>query len=46
LAGSNALNQIATVHAPEAQLIVVQPFDPSSLSGIEGDTHVELGLIR
>ena len=29
------LNQIATVHAPEPQLIVVQPFDPGSLSGIE-----------
>src|SRR6201993_5096595 len=29
------LNQIAQVHAPEAQLITVQPFDPSSLSSIE-----------
>ena len=29
------LNQIATVHAPEAQLITVQPFDPSSLGAIE-----------
>ncbi len=29
------LNQIAQVHAPEAQLITVQPFDPSSLAGIE-----------
>src|SRR4051812_22154956 len=29
------LNQIAAVHAPEAQLITIQPFDPSSLPGIE-----------
>jgi len=29
------LNQIAQVHAPEAQLITVQPFDPSSLGDIE-----------
>ncbi|MGA2000285.1 MAG: ribosome recycling factor [Terriglobales bacterium] len=29
------LNQIAQVHAPESQLITVQPFDPSSLGGIE-----------
>src|ERR1700737_432472 len=29
------LNQIAQVHAPEAQLITVQPFDPTSLSAIE-----------
>jgi ribosome recycling factor len=29
------LNQIAQVHAPEAQLITVQPFDPSSLGNIE-----------
>ena len=27
------LNQIAQVHAPEAQLITVQPFDPSALGG-------------
>ena len=39
------LNQIATVHAPEAQLITVQPFDPSSLSGIEKAIRSgELGL--
>ncbi|HEY8670993.1 MAG TPA: ribosome recycling factor [Terriglobales bacterium] len=39
------LNQIATVHAPEAQLIVVQPFDPGSLSGIEKAIRTsELGL--
>ncbi len=29
------LNQIAQVHAPEAQLITIQPFDPSSLAEIE-----------
>ena len=29
------LNQIAQVHAPEPQLITVQPFDPSSLTAIE-----------
>jgi len=29
------LNQIAQVHAPEAQLITVQPFDPTSLGTIE-----------
>src|ERR1051325_9659888 len=29
------LNQIAQIHAPEAQLITVQPFDPSSLTTIE-----------
>jgi ribosome recycling factor len=29
------LNQIAQVHAPEAQLITIQPFDPSSLGDIE-----------
>ncbi len=29
------LNQIATVHAPEPQMITVQPFDPSALQNIE-----------
>src|ERR1700720_4847523 len=29
------LNQIAQVHAAEAQLITVQPFDPSQLGAIE-----------
>ena len=29
------LNQIATVHAPEPQMITVQPFDPSQLGAIE-----------
>ena len=30
-----ALNQVATVHSPEAQLITVQPYDPSQLGAIE-----------
>ena len=30
-----ALNQVAQVHAPEAQLITVQPFDPSQMGAIE-----------
>jgi ribosome recycling factor len=39
------LNQIATVHAPEAQLITVQPFDPSSLGAIEKAIRsADLGL--
>ncbi|MBZ5678722.1 MAG: ribosome recycling factor [Acidobacteriia bacterium] len=39
------LNQIAQVHAPEAQLITVQPFDPSSLGAIEKAIRsAELGL--
>ena len=39
------LNQIATVHAPEAQLITVQPFDPSSLGSIEKAIRTaDLGL--
>ena len=29
------LNQVATVHAPEPQLITVQPYDPSQLGPIE-----------
>jgi ribosome recycling factor len=29
------LSQVAQVHAPEAQLITVQPFDPSQLPAIE-----------
>jgi ribosome recycling factor len=29
------LNQIAQVHAPEAQLITIQPFDPTQLAAIE-----------
>jgi ribosome recycling factor len=39
------LNQIAQVHAPEPQLITVQPFDPSSLAAIEKAIRSgELGL--
>lgn len=39
------LNQIAQVHAPEPQLITVQPFDPTSLSVIEKAIRTaELGL--
>ena len=29
------LNQVATVHAPEAQMLTVQPFDPSIMGDIE-----------
>lgn len=39
------LNQIAQVHAPEPQLITVQPFDPSSLPAIEKAIRAaDLGL--
>src|SRR5467141_2234601 len=39
------LNQIATVHAPEAQLITGQPFDPTSLAAIEKAIRTgDLGL--
>ena len=39
------LNQVATVHAPEPQLITVQPYDPSQLSHIEKAIRSgELGL--
>ncbi len=39
------LNQIATVHAPEPQMITVQPFDPSSLATIEKAIRTaDLGL--
>ena len=39
------LNQIAQVHAPEAQLITVQPFDPSTLGTIEKAIRsADLGL--
>jgi len=39
------LNQIAQVHAPEAQLITVQPFDPSALGAIEKAIRTaDLGL--
>ena len=39
------LNQIAQVHAPEAQLLTVQPFDPTSLAVIEKAIRsADLGL--
>jgi len=39
------LNQVAQVHAPEAQLITVQPFDSSQLPAIEKAIRSgELGL--
>jgi len=39
------LNQIAQVHAPEAQLITLQPFDPTSLGAIEKAIRTaDLGL--
>jgi ribosome recycling factor len=39
------LNQIAQVHAPEAQLITVQPFDPTQLGVIEKAIRTaDLGL--
>ena len=39
------LNQVATVHTPEPQLITVQPFDPSQLGAIEKSIRTaELGL--
>jgi ribosome recycling factor len=39
------LNQIAQVHAPEAQLITIQPFDPTQLAAIEKAIRAaELGL--
>ena len=39
------LNQVATVHAPEAQLITVTPYDPSTLGAIEKAIRsADLGL--
>src|SRR5215469_202409 len=39
------INQIATVHAPEPQLITVQPYDPSQLGTIEKAIRTaDLGL--
>jgi len=39
------INQIAQVHAAEAQLITIQPFDPSSLPAIEKAIRTaDLGL--
>ncbi len=39
------LNQVAQVHAPEAQLITVTPFDPTALAAIEKAIRTaDLGL--
>ncbi|HXG94776.1 MAG TPA: ribosome recycling factor [Blastocatellia bacterium] len=39
------LNQVATIHAPEATLLTVQPFDPTQLGNIEKAIRAsELGL--
>jgi ribosome recycling factor len=39
------LNQVATIHAPEATLITVQPFDPTQLGSLEKAIRAsELGL--
>ena len=39
------LNQIATMHAPEPQMITVQPFDPSAMQNIEKAIRsADLGL--
>ena len=39
------LNQIAQVHAPEPQLITIQPFDPTALVAIEKSIRTaDLGL--
>src|SRR5260370_24707744 len=39
------LNQIAQIHAPEPQMITVQPFDPSQLPAIEKAIRsADLGL--
>ncbi|HTA22263.1 MAG TPA: ribosome recycling factor [Terriglobales bacterium] len=39
------LNQIAQVHAPEPQLITIQPFDPTALAAIEKAIRsADLGL--
>jgi ribosome recycling factor len=39
------LNQLATIHAPEPQLLTVQPFDASALAAIEKAIRTsELGL--
>src|SRR5438105_14989484 len=41
------LNHVSNVHAPEPQLIILQPFDPSTLAAIEKHIRgAELGLTR
>ena len=40
------LNQMATISAPEPRLLVIQPYDPSQLSGIEKTImSSDLGLV-
>jgi ribosome recycling factor len=40
-----ALNQLAVISAPEPQLLLIRPFDPSSLPAIEkGIQQADLGL--
>ena len=42
---STPLKQLASINAPEAQMLTVQPFDKSSLKAIErGITEANLGL--
>ena len=39
------LNQVATIHAPEASMLTVQPFDPSLINDIEKALRAsELGI--
>jgi ribosome recycling factor len=39
------LNQVATIHAPEATMVTVQPFDPTQLGAIEKAIRAsDLGL--
>jgi len=39
------LNQVATIHAPEASMLTVQPFDPSLINDIEKALRIsELGV--
>ncbi len=39
------LNQVATIHAPEASMLTVQPFDPSLINDIERALRTsELGI--
>ena len=39
------LNQVATIHAPEASLLTVQPFDPSLINEIERSLRTsDLGI--
>ena len=39
------LNQVATIHAPEASMLTVQPFDPSLINDIEKALRTsELGV--